>query len=167
MRRLLFAVCLLPLLLPLLATAAIDVYEFETAEQEARFKALSDELRCPKCLNTNLSGSDSPIAADLRRTVARMVTEGHTDQEIRDYLLERYGDFILYRPRLTPQTMLLWFGPALLLLLGAVIVFLMARRSGAEAAPAELSEAEVAKLRALGADDAAAGPGASREPQQR
>ena len=161
MRRLLAAL----LFVPLLATAAIDVYEFQSAEQEARFKALSDELRCPKCLNTNLSGSDSPIASDLRRTVARMVTEGHSDQEIRDYLLERYGDFILYRPRLTPKTMLLWFGPGLLLLLGAVIVFLMARRSGAEATPEDLSAEEVERLRALGAVDR--GPGASREPVQR
>lgn len=155
------------LLLPLLAAAAIDVYRFETPEQEARFKALSDELRCPKCLNTNLSGSDSPIASDLRRTVARMVTEGYSDQEIRDYLLERYGDFILYRPRLTPQTLLLWFGPALLLLIGAVVVFLMARRAGADAGPAKLSEDEIARLAALGAVEGDGAAGAGREPSQR
>lgn len=155
------------LLLPLLAAAAIDVYEFETAEQEARFKALSDELRCPKCLNTNLSGSDSPIASDLRRTVARMVTEGYSDQEIRDYLLERYGDFILYRPRLTAQTLLLWFGPALLLLIGAAVVFLMARRTGGDAGSAALSEEEVARLAALGAVEGDAAAGAGREPVQR
>ena len=162
MRRLLAAL----LLAPLLAAGAIDVYEFETAEQEARFKALSDELRCPKCLNTNLSGSDSPIASDLRRTVARMVTEGYSDQEIRDYLLERYGDFILYRPRLTAQTLLLWFGPALLLGVGAVVIFMMARRTGAEGSPVVLSEDELARLQALGAEagERENGPGASREP---
>ena len=145
------AVLLALLLLPTLALGAIDVYEFETAEQEARFKALSDELRCPKCLNTNLSGSDSPIASDLRRTVARMVVEGYSDQEIRDYLLERYGDFILYRPRLTPQTLLLWFGPALLLALGAVVVFNMARRVDPETGDGALTEEERARLAALGA----------------
>ena len=164
LRPLLAACCLLFCLLPPESGAAIDVHEFETAEQEARFKTLADELRCPKCLNTNLSGSDSPIAADLRRTVARMVREGRSDEEIRAYLLERYGDFILYRPRLTARTLLLWFGPAVLLLLGAVVVFLMARRSGGEDAPAELSEEELARLEALRLHEAAR-PDAGRTEQ--
>lgn len=157
------------LLTCLAAQAAIDIYAFETPEQEARFKALSDELRCPKCLNTNLSGSDSPIASDLRRTVARMVVEGHSDEEIRSYLLERYGDFILYRPRLTARTFLLWFGPAFLLAGGAFVVWRMARAMPAAAAgDGGLSEDEQAQLAALGVgddpDDALlgdAGPGGS------
>jgi cytochrome c-type biogenesis protein CcmH len=153
MRRLLLTV----LMLPVLAFGAIDVYEFESVDQEARFRALSDELRCPKCLNTNLSGSDSPIASDLRRTVARMIVEGYSDQEIRDYLLERYGDFILYRPRLTAQTLILWFAPALLLGLGALVVFNMARRTGAEDPGDSLSDEERARLAALGASDGPAG----------
>ena len=146
-------ILLLLALLAVSAHAAIDVYEFSSPEEEVRFQALSAELRCPKCLNTNLSGSDSPIAADLRRTVARMVREGYSDQEIRDYLLDRYGDFILYRPRLTAQTLLLWFGPALLLAFGAFVVLRIARAAREEDGPIELDDADRARLEALGVGD--------------
>lgn len=113
--------------------SSIDVYEFSTREQEARFHALNAELRCPKCLNTNLWGSDAPIARDLRRTVANMVREGHSDQEIRDYLVSRYGDFILYKPRFTAKTAALWVGPFVLLLLGIGIIGLMIRNQRRDA----------------------------------
>jgi cytochrome c-type biogenesis protein CcmH len=129
--------------------AAIDTYAFETAAEEARYKALIDELRCPKCLNTNLSGSDSPISADLRRTVATMVQAGKGDEEIREYLLARYGDFILYRPRVMPATYVLWFGPALLFLLALVFVARLVLRQREEAAPAPLSPEEQAALERL------------------
>lgn len=146
MRRLLLVLLCLG---PLVAGAAIDLQEFDTPAQEARYHALIDELRCPKCLNTNLSGSDSPISADLRRTVARMVREGRSDEEIRSYLLERYGDFILYRPRVTPATWLLWFGPAALLLVGAVVIVLMVRRQRRAAGAADLSPEEAERLARL------------------
>jgi len=129
--------------------AAIDTYAFETAAEEARYKALIDELRCPKCLNTNLSGSDSPISADLRRTVATMVQAGKGDEEIREYLLARYGDFILYRPRVMPATYVLWFVPALLFLLALVFVARLVLRQREEAAPAPLSPEEQAALERL------------------
>lgn len=129
--------------------AAIDTYAFETAAEEARYKALIDELRCPKCLNTNLSGSDSPISADLRRTVATMVQAGKGDEEIREYLLARYGDFILYRPRVMPATYVLWFGPALLFLLALVFVARLVLRQREEAVPAPLSPEEQAALERL------------------
>lgn len=134
------------------ATAVIDLHAFETPEQEARFAGLIDELRCPKCLNTNLSGSDSPIAADLRRTVARMIREGHTDQQIRDYLLERYGDFILYRPRLTAGTAVLWFAPGLLLLVGLTVIVVMVRRQLGGHEPTDLSDADAQRLAVLRGD---------------
>lgn len=146
MRRLLLVLLCLG---PLVAGAAIDLQEFATPAQEARYHALIDELRCPKCLNTNLSGSDSPISADLRRTVARMVREGRSDEEIRGYLLERYGDFILYRPRVTPATWLLWFGPAVLLLVGAGVIVLMVRRQRRAAGAADLSPEEAERLARL------------------
>ena len=129
--------------------AAIDTYAFETAAEEARYKALIDELRCPKCLNTNLSGSDSPISADLRRTVATMVQAGKGDEEIREYLLARYGDFILYRPRVMPATYVLWFGPALLFLLALAFVARLVRRQRRAEAPAPLSPEEQAALARL------------------
>jgi len=129
--------------------AAIDTYAFETPAEEARYKALIDELRCPKCLNTNLSGSDSPISADLRRTVATMVQAGKGDEEIREYLLARYGDFILYRPRVMPATYVLWFGPALLFLLALGFVARLVLRQRQAEAPAPLSPEEQAALERL------------------
>ena len=165
-RRLLALLCVLVAagsMLP--AAAAIDLQDFATPEQQSRYAGLIDELRCPKCLNTNLSGSDSPIAADLRRTVARMIREGHTDQEIRDYLLSRYGDFILYRPRLTAGTAVLWFGPGLLLLVGFTVIVVMVRRQLRSADGADgrdsLSEDDAARLAALRArsPDPARAPG--------
>jgi cytochrome c-type biogenesis protein CcmH len=108
-----------------------------------------DELRCPKCLNTNLSGSDSPIAADLRRSVAEMIREGRSDQQIRDYLVERYGDFILYRPRLTGATFLLWFGPGLLLLVGFAVIWVKVRRQLRRVDETDLSADEAERLARL------------------
>lgn len=146
--RLLSMLALLVLLAPL-AGAVIDVQQFDTPRQEARYEALIDELRCPKCLNTNLSGSDSPIAADLRRSVAEMIREGRSDQQIRDYLVERYGDFILYRPRLTAATFLLWFGPGLLLLIGFVVIWVMVRRQLRRLDETGLSADEAERLERL------------------
>lgn len=132
-------------------SSSIDVYEFDTREQEARFHALNAELRCPKCLNTNLWGSDAPIARDLRRTVATMVRDGYSDREIIDYLVSRYGDFILYNPRFTAKTAALWIGPFVLLFIGLVIIGLMIRnqRRDARRAAASLDPDDEARLAAL------------------
>jgi len=105
-----------------LVYGAIEEYGFDSADEEARFKKLTAELRCPKCLNTSIAGSDAPIAADLRREVYRQVHEGRSNEEIIEFMSSRYGDFVLYRPRLTAGTIILWFGPAFLLILGFVIV---------------------------------------------
>lgn len=128
------ALLLLLLLSSSTGLAAVDAFAFDDPAEEARYRALIDELRCPKCLNTNLSGSDSPISADLRAEVYRQVIAGHTDSEIRDYLSERYGDFILYRPRLTPWTALLYAFPFVLLLVGAVVVGKLMKSSSQRAA---------------------------------
>jgi len=97
----------------------VDVYQFPSDELEQRYRALIDEFRCPKCLNTNLSGSDAPIAKDLRNTVYRLlVKEGYEDQQIRDFLQERYGDFVLYDPPFKPGTWALWLLPPLFFLFG-------------------------------------------------
>lgn len=111
------------------AQAQVDVYEFETIEQEQRFRQLSNEFRCPMCQNANLSSSPGGVAADLRREISRMILEGQTDAEIEQFMLSRYGDFVLYRPRLTLQTVLLWFGPLLFLLAGAWVAWNIIRRS--------------------------------------
>ena len=107
--------------LSMMASAAgqVEVHEFASPELEARYRALIDEFRCPKCLNTNLSGSDAPIARDLRRTVRRLLQEeGFGDQQIRDYLRERYGDFVLYDPPFKPGTWILWLAPVAFAIFG-------------------------------------------------
>lgn len=113
---------------PVQAAGPVDAYEFPSAELEARYRVLIDEFRCPKCLNTNLSGSDAPIAKDLRGTVRRLlVDEGMTDQQVRDYLQARYGDFVLYDPPFRPGTWILWLAPATFVLIGLLVLYRVLR----------------------------------------
>lgn len=129
--------------------AAIDVHEFDSEIQRLRYQSFIDELRCPKCQNQNLSGSDSPIATDLREELYRMIQDGRSDKEIVDFMVERYGEYILYRPRLSAVTILLWVGPALLLLLGAVILIVIVRQRRREASqlgPQPLNAEDRARL---------------------
>ena len=100
---------LLACLLSMTATAAIDVYDFDSERQEAQYRGLIEELRCPKCQNQNLAASDAPIAQDLKQKTYDLVKDGRSDGEIRDYMQERYGDFISYKPPVRPSTWILWF----------------------------------------------------------
>ena len=136
------------------AEGAIEAFAFDNPEQEARYQALTQEFRCPKCLNTNLAGSDAPIAGDLRATVHRLILEGATDQAIRDYLVARYGEFVLYDPPVERGTLLLWFAPLLLLVVGFAMIVVLARRRRGATEP--LNDAEQARLAQLLLD--AAGP---------
>lgn len=111
------------------AHAQVDTFEFETPDQQQRFRRLSDEFRCPMCQNTSLSGSTGGVAEDLRREVHRMIVEGLSDQQIEQFMFERYGDFIFYKPRLTKETLLLWFGPLLFLLIGLFVVLRIWRKA--------------------------------------
>ncbi len=117
----------LMLLAPLSAQAAIDAYEFTDEQKEERFQQLTNELRCPKCQNQNIADSDAPLAADLRREVHRMLEEGEPDESIIDFMVTRYGDFVLYRPRVNETTWLLWYGPFVLLGIGVLVVVLISR----------------------------------------
>lgn len=103
-------------LLSSVSYAAIEVYDFDSTQQEAQYRGLIEELRCPKCQNQNLAGSDAPIAQDLKQKTYDMVKDGRSDGEIRAYMQERYGDFISYRPPVRPSTWILWFFPPLLLI---------------------------------------------------
>src|SRR5690625_1667978 len=94
-----------------LGRGAIVAYEFDNEVDRKRYVSFIEEMRCPKCQNQNLSGSDSPIAADLRRELYFLIQDGRSDMEIVDFMVERYGEYILYRPRLSSATVLLWFGP--------------------------------------------------------
>jgi len=123
------AVWMLLFALPL--GAVIDAYEFDNEVTRQRYLSFIEEMRCPKCQNQNLAGSDSPIAADLRRELYRMLQEGKADKEIVDFMVARYGDYVLYRPQIKSDTWLLWGLPAGLLLFGGgmVVVTLRQRRS--------------------------------------
>ncbi len=121
----------LPLLLALLASAAawsIDPFQFDDPAHTERYKTLIEEFRCLQCQNQNLADSDAPLAVDLRRAIADMIRSGRSDDEIRGFLVQRYGDFILYRPPVQPTTWLLWFGPLMLLLVSSATVFTVVRR---------------------------------------
>ncbi len=110
------------------AAGQVDIHEFPNPDLEARYKLLIDEFRCPKCLNTNLSGSDAPIAKDLRDTVYRLlVEEAMSDQQIREFLQARYGDFVLYNPPFKPGTWVLWLAPVAFALIGLVVLLRMVR----------------------------------------
>jgi cytochrome c-type biogenesis protein CcmH len=99
--------------------AAIDTDKrFDDPEMQARYEQLISEVRCLQCQNQSIKDSNVSLAADLRREIARMIEEGKTDAEIADFLVVRYGEFALYRPRTTGKTLVLWLAPFLLVLLG-------------------------------------------------
>ena len=132
--------CLMSLLL-LFATAAAFAQvsdpaplRFANTTEEQRFHALVTELRCVMCQNQSLADSNAQIAHDLRREVLTLMRQGKSDDDIRSYLVARYGEFVLYKPRIEATTWLLWFGPAVLLLVGGFIVARVVRRHGAQAA---------------------------------
>ncbi len=102
--------------------------QFRNAVEERRFHALAAELRCVKCQNQSLADSNAQVAHDLRAEVLELMREGRTDAEIETYLVQRYGEFVLYRPRVDASTWLLWFGPLALLAVGAVVIVRLARR---------------------------------------
>ena len=101
------------------AALAIDQdIRFTDPEMQARYEKLISEVRCLQCQNQSIKDSNVTLAADLRREIARMIQEGQTDQEIADFLVTRYGEFALYRPRATGKTLALWLAPFLLVVLG-------------------------------------------------
>jgi cytochrome c-type biogenesis protein CcmH len=123
---------LLLLLLASSVTLAIDTgAAFEDPELQARYEQLIEEVRCLKCQNQNLRDSNAFLAADLRREIRRLLAEGKTDNEIFDFLVTRYGEFALYRPRASGKTLILWLAPALLLLGGAFVVLRIVTRRAA------------------------------------
>ena len=122
------------LMLSMPAFAAIDVYQFDNEQQEQRFRILSEELRCPKCQNQSIADSDAGIAQDMRKRVHTMILEGKSDEDIVDYFVSRYGDFVSYRPPVNAGTSILWLGPILLLLGGAVLIVILLRNASRKAA---------------------------------
>ena len=100
---------------------------------EARLKAMSSELRCLVCQNTTLADSTAPLAEDLRKEIREQLRAGKSDQEVIDYLVARYGDFVRYRPPVNNETALLWFGPFILLIIGGFVLYrVLKKHAGSE-----------------------------------
>ncbi|MBK7815989.1 MAG: cytochrome c-type biogenesis protein CcmH [Rhodocyclaceae bacterium] len=135
-----------------LATGAIGKEAAPLAEDEAvekRLLNIAEELRCLVCQNESLAGSRADLAEDLRREVRGLIKQGKTDQEVKDFLVSRYGDFVLYEPPVKPTTWLLWGGPFVLLAAGLVALFAYLRRRGGQVGKAELTEDEKQRAEAL------------------
>ncbi len=126
--------------------AAIEAYQFDSPEMEADYYQLINELRCLVCQNQNLAGSNADLARDLRRETYEMLQQGKSQQEVVDFMVARYGDFVLYRPQFKSSTYLLWLGPFLLLLL---VLYLVVRRLRAADKPVEVDADAMAQARQL------------------
>lgn len=129
----------------LLALCALPVFaqasdptplRFQDAAEEARFHRLTAELRCVMCQNQSLADSNAQIAHDLRREVLDLMRQGKDDAQVKQFLVDRYGEFVLYKPEMAPGTYLLWFGPVLLLLGGGIVLWRIVARRAKQPAPA-------------------------------
>lgn len=144
-----FAIALVLALWPGLACAVQPGEILSDPALETRARGISAELRCLVCQNQSIDDSDADLARDLRLIVRERLTQGDTDAQVRDYLVRRYGDFILLKPPFKSETLLLWLAPALVLAGGGAALLLLARRRRADEAQAALSEAEQARLAEL------------------
>ena len=125
---------------------AADVpFEFKTPQQEQRYKELTEQLRCLVCQNQSLADSQADLAQDLRNEVYVMIMKGQSNKEIVDFLVARYGDFVLFKPPLEPRTVLLWVGPFLLLIAAILVVFRFTLKNSKKA-PVELTGSDQQKL---------------------
>lgn len=150
-RRMLCLLGLALVALSLPVAAVIETYEFSDPALEERYQLLSAELRCPKCQNQNIADSNAPISQDLRKLLHQQLEAGASNEEILDYMVARYGEFVRYRPRFDGATAVLWLAPALLVIAGVAIALLTlrGRRRQQAADSVELSAAESRRLQQL------------------
>ncbi len=137
---LLLAALLLPWVALAQAVSDPTPLHYRNAAEEARFHALTAELRCVQCQNQSLADSNAQIAHDLRREVLTLMQQGHDDAQIKQFLVDRYGDFVLYRPAMDARNSVLWFGPLAVLLIGAGVLVWVVRRRGRQLQPMDNSE---------------------------
>ena len=155
--RAVLSVLIVGLFIALLTTSQItradaEVLKFKSPQEEALFKELTAELRCLVCQNQNLADSDADLAKDLKDQVYKMVQEGSTHQQVLDYMVTRYGDFVLYRPAFKLKTLLLWLGPLVFLLLTLFLVVRWVRNrpnAGVQGDTTVMSDAERQSVREL------------------
>ena len=132
--------------------APIETFKFESAETEKSFHKLSDELRCLVCQNQNIAESNADLAKDLRLEIYTMLIDGQSESEIVDFMVERYGDYVLYRPPFKPMTWLLWFGPVIVFLLGLVYVVRYLKSQNTVDQDEHLSKEEIERVKNLHAE---------------
>lgn len=149
MRSYMSLMLVLSLLLAGPALAVIETYEFDTPEQETLFKKMTEELRCLVCQNQNLADSNAELARDLREKTHDMIMDGKSEEQIVDYMVARYGDFVLYRPPVKSTTYFLWIGPVLFLVVAVVIAVRFARSRQSPDTDPEISAAQLEKAREL------------------
>ncbi|WP_456310711.1 cytochrome c-type biogenesis protein [Serratia proteamaculans] len=106
----------------------IDTYSFATVDQEQQYRQLTGSLRCPKCQNNSIADSNAMIAGDMRLKVYQLLQAGQTPEQVKAYMVARYGNFVSYQPPVTPSTLILWAGPALFVIIGALVIILRSRR---------------------------------------
>ena len=144
-----FFLLILSLFFSIVAQAAIEVYEFDSTEQEQQFKELGSLLRCPKCQNNTIADSNAELAVDLRNKVYQMTKEGQSKHEIIDYMTARYGNFVTYNPPFTIATSILWLGPLSVIIIGFGFIFLRSRRDKSSDSNQEWGTVQEARLNAL------------------
>ncbi|CQD40700.1 cytochrome c-type biogenesis protein [Yersinia mollaretii] len=120
--------------------ATIDTHTFKSEAQEQQYRELTEQLRCPKCQNNSIADSNAIIASDMRGKVYELQQQGNSKQQIIDYMVARYGNFVTYEPPVTAATIILWVGPALFVLIGAAVVILRARRRVEKETPLSAQE---------------------------
>jgi len=130
---------------PLHASVTLESFKFSTPEQEQHFKDVIEQLRCLVCQNQSLADSDAELAHDLRAEVYGMMRDGKSDKQVIEFLVARYGDFVLYNPPVKPSTWLIWFGPFVLLLIAAALLLRSLRRQQ-QVPQQEIGEAERKRL---------------------
>jgi len=129
--------------------APIETFKFDSAETEKVFHKLSEELRCLVCQNQNIAESNADLAKDLRLEIYTMLSEGKSEEEIVEFMVQRYGDYVLYRPPFKPMTWLLWFAPIIIFVFGLIYVVRYMKAQARAAQPASLSAEDIERIKSL------------------
>lgn len=134
---------------PAPVSAFTDVYDFESAQQEKDFQELTATLRCPKCQNNNIADSNAALALDMRQKTYELLQEGKSKQEVVDYMIARYGNFVTYNPPVMASTLILWLGPLFFIVAGFTVLVMRSRKGNQKVTDTELEVDEQARLKAL------------------
>lgn len=129
--------------------AFTDVYDFESAKQEKDFQDLTATLRCPKCQNNNIADSNAALALDMRQKTYELLQEGKSKQDVVDYMIARYGNFVTYNPPVMASTLILWLGPLFFIIVGFTILVMRSRKSTEKVTDTDLQDDEEDRLKAL------------------